>query len=155
AGFLLFAGLGSYVSERLAQNRSHYRIAILSVLVIAFVSIGYLFLLEPLFEQLGHLAMVYKFVISTLLIAPLAFFMGMPFPLAISSLKQQSSNLIPWAWGINGYASVISAGSATLIAIDLGFTAVILIATLLYLSILVAFPGLNNAGREQVLSRAR
>ncbi|MEW8316066.1 MAG: spermidine synthase [Candidatus Thiodiazotropha endolucinida] len=144
AGFLLFAGLGSYVSERLAQNRSHYRIAILSVLVIAFVSIGYLFLLEPLFEQLGHLDMVYKFVISTLLIAPLAFFMGMPFPLAISSLKQHSSNLIPWAWGINGYASVISAGSATLIAIDLGFTVVILVATLLYLSILVAFPALAD-----------
>jgi spermidine synthase len=140
SSFLLFAGLGSFVSERLAQKRSHYRIAVLAVLVIACVSIGYLFLLGPLFEQLGHLAMAYKFVISTLLIAPLAFFMGMPFPLAICALKQQASNLIPWAWGINGYASVISAGLATLIAIDLGFSVVILIATLLYISILVAFP---------------
>jgi hypothetical protein len=84
--------------------------------------------------------MGYKLVISTLLIAPLAFFMGMPFPLALSSLKQQASDLIPWAWGINGYASVISAGLATLIAIDLGFTAVILIAILLYVSVLLAFP---------------
>ncbi|MBT2969688.1 MAG: SAM-dependent methyltransferase [Candidatus Thiodiazotropha sp. (ex Ctena orbiculata)] len=142
AGFLLFAGLGSFVSERLARLRSHYRIAALSVFVIASVSLGYLFLLEPLFAQLGHLAMAYKFVISSLLIAPLAFFMGMPFPLAISSLKQQTTNLIPWAWGINGYASVISAGLATLIAIDFGFTTVILIAILLYLSILPAFPAL-------------
>jgi hypothetical protein len=39
---------------------------------------------------------------------------------------------------------VISAGAATLIAIDLGFTAVILIATLLYLSILAAFPVLDE-----------
>ncbi|MES9947014.1 MAG: spermidine synthase [Candidatus Thiodiazotropha sp.] len=145
AGFLLFAGLGSFVSERLAKNQSHYRIAVLAVLFIALVSIGYLFLLEPLFEQLGHLAMVYKFVISSLLIAPLAFFMGMPFPLAISLMKKQDSNLIPWAWGINGYASVISAGLATLIAIDLGFTAVILIATLLYFSILMAFPSVNRS----------
>ncbi|MEW8049502.1 MAG: hypothetical protein AB2792_20700 [Candidatus Thiodiazotropha sp.] len=144
AGFLLFAGLGSYVSEHLAQNRSHYRIAVLAILAITLVSIGYLFLLEPLFDRLGHLPMAFKFVISSLLIAPLAFFMGMPFPLAISSLKNQASNLIPWAWGINGYASVISAGSATLIAIDLGFTAVIIIAALLYLSILVAFPGLSD-----------
>jgi hypothetical protein len=74
--------------------------------------------------------------------------MGMPFPMAISSLKQHASNLIPWAWGINGYASVISAGLATLIAIDLGFTAVILIATLLYLSILTAFPTLNDEKRN-------
>jgi hypothetical protein len=139
-GFLLFAGMGSFVSERLAQKRSYYRITLLAILVIALVSISYLFLLGPLFEQLGHLAMAYKFVISTLLIAPLAFFMGMPFPLAICALKQQASNLIPWAWGINGYASVISAGLATLIAIDLGFTAVILIATLLYISLLLAFP---------------
>jgi hypothetical protein len=112
------------------------------------MSIGYLFVLGPLFEQLGHLAMAYKFVISTLLIAPLAFFMGMPFPLAISSLKQQAPNLIPWAWGINGYASVISAGLATLIAIDFGFTVVILIASLLYLSILLAFPSLANDIRD-------
>ncbi|MEW8429516.1 MAG: DUF1275 domain-containing protein, partial [gamma proteobacterium symbiont of Ctena orbiculata] len=147
AGFLLFAGLGSFVSERLAQNRSHYRIAVLAVLVIVFVCIGYLFLLAPLFEWLGHLPMAYKFVVSSLLIAPLAFFMGMPFPLAISSLKQQASNLIPWAWGINGYASVISAGLATLIAIDLGFIVVILIASLLYLSILGTFPALNNQAR--------
>ncbi|PVV22632.1 MAG: hypothetical protein B6D78_04745, partial [gamma proteobacterium symbiont of Ctena orbiculata] len=145
AGFLLFAGLGSFVSERLAKNQSHYRIAVLAVLFIALVSIGYLFLLEPLFEQLGHLAMLYKFVISSLLIAPLAFFMGMPFPLAISLMKKQDSTLIPWAWGINGYASVISAGLATLIAIDLGFTAVILIATLLYFSILMAFPSVNRS----------
>jgi spermidine synthase len=140
AGFLLFAGLGSFVSERLAQKRSYFPTAAMSVVVIAILSIGYLFLLEPLFERLGHLAMGYKLVISTLLIAPLAFVMGMPFPLALSSLKQQASDLIPWAWGINGYASVISAGLATLIAIDLGFTAVILIAILLYVSVLLAFP---------------
>ncbi len=140
AGFLLFAGLGSFVSERLAQKRSYYRITVLAVCVIATLSIAYLFLMEPLFEQLGHLGMGYKFAISSLLIAPLAFFMGMPLPMAVCALKKHASNLIPWAWGINGYASVISAGAATLIAIDLGFTAVILIATLLYLSILVTFP---------------
>ncbi|MES9991478.1 MAG: hypothetical protein ABW098_05955 [Candidatus Thiodiazotropha sp.] len=140
AGFLLFAGLGSFVSERLSQRRSQYQIVLFAVVVIILVSIGYLFILEPIFERLGHLPMVYKLLISSLLIAPLAFFMGMPFPLAISSLKHQATQLIPWAWGINGYASVISAGLATLIAINVGFTAVILIATLLYLSILLAFP---------------
>ncbi|MES9969966.1 MAG: hypothetical protein ABW092_08005 [Candidatus Thiodiazotropha sp.] len=144
-GFLLFAGLGSFFSERLTQKFSRYRIAVVAVLVITLVCLGYLFLLEPLFEGLGHLAMLYKFTISTLLIAPLAFFMGMPFPLAISRMRKQESNLIPWAWGINGYASVISAGLATLIAIELGFTAVILIATLLYLSILMAFPSVNRS----------
>lgn len=147
AGFLLFAGLGSFVSDRLAHNRSHYRIAVVAIVAIALVSISYLFLLEPLFDQLGHLAIGFKFIISSLLIAPLAFFMGMPFPLAISSLKQQASNLIPWAWGINGYASVISAGLATLIAIDFGFTTVILLASIIYLSTLAAYPTLEYTGK--------
>ncbi|MEW8508235.1 MAG: hypothetical protein AB2598_16190 [Candidatus Thiodiazotropha sp.] len=150
AGFLLFAGIGSYASERLAENSSHYRITVQAVIVIAIVNIGYLFMLEPLFEQLGHLAMALKLLISSLLIAPLAFFMGMPFPLAISTLKQQASNLIPWAWGINGYASVVSAGMATVIAIELGFTAVILIAVLLYLSILAVFPVLPDERKNNV-----
>jgi spermidine synthase len=140
AAFLLFAGLGSYVSEKLANRYSRFAITRLAIIVIALVGVSYLFLLEPLFNQLGHLAMALKFLIASLLILPLAFCMGMPFPLAISSLKQLSGNQIPWAWGINGYASVISAGMATLIAIDLGFSAVMLIAVALYLSVLMAFP---------------
>jgi len=40
--------------------------------------------------------------------------------------------LIPWAWGINGCASVISAILATLIAMQFGFTVLILLAVILY-----------------------
>jgi spermidine synthase len=144
AAFLLFAGLGSFVSEKLATRYSRFTITRHAITLIALVSVSYLFLLEPIFNQLGHLAMVVKFVIVSLLILPLAFSMGMPFPMAISSLKQLSANQIPWAWGINGYASVISAGMATLIAIDLGFSAVILIAVTLYISALLAFPSTHS-----------
>jgi spermidine synthase len=141
SAFLLFAGLGSFVSEKLANSYSRFAITRLAILLIALVSISYLFLLESLFNQFGHLAMALKFLIASLLILPLAFCMGMPFPLAVASLKQLSGKQIPWAWGINGYASVISAGMATLIAIDLGFSAVMLIAVTLYISVLMAFPG--------------
>jgi hypothetical protein len=39
---------------------------------------------------------------------------------------------VPWAWGINGFASVVSAVLATLLAIEFGFGVVIVIATALY-----------------------
>jgi spermidine synthase len=149
AAFLLFAGLGSFVSEKLASRYSRFAITRLAITLIALVSISYLFLLEPTFNQLGHLTMALKFLIASLLIMPLAFCMGMPFPMAISALKQRSARQIPWAWGINGYASVISAGMATLIAIDFGFSAVMLIAVALYLSVLMAFPaGYQNSRQE-------
>jgi hypothetical protein len=47
-------------------------------------------------------------------------------------VESVDARLIPWAWGINGCASVIAAVLATLLAIHLGFTAVVLAALLLY-----------------------
>ena len=67
-----------------------------------------------------------------MLIAPLAWFMGMPFSLGIARVARVSADLIPWAWGINGCASVIAAILATLLAIHIGFTAVVAIAVGLY-----------------------
>jgi hypothetical protein len=40
--------------------------------------------------------------------------------------------LVPWAWGINRCASVLSAIRAILLAMSLGFNAVVLIAIGLY-----------------------
>ena len=37
-----------------------------------------------------------------------------------------------WAWAINGFASVVGAVLATLLAIHLGFAAVIILAVLIY-----------------------
>jgi len=58
----------------------------------------------------------------------------------MASLSQYRHSLIPWPWGINGCASVISAVLATLLAIHLGFTIVIILAIFLYISIMFVFP---------------
>jgi uncharacterized membrane protein len=81
-----------------------------------------------------------KILITILLIAPLAFFMGMPFPMALAGLAKHANQFVPWAWGINGCASVISAVLATLLAIHFGFTAVILFALILYTAVVFVFP---------------
>jgi hypothetical protein len=54
--------------------------------------------------------------------------MGIPFPFAIKKLGLNRRPLIPWALGINGFASVIAAAGGTLLAISLGFTNVSVIA---------------------------
>ena len=98
----------------------------------------YLFLL-PLFRLLVALPDAPKIAIALLLIAPLAFCMGMPFPLALSRVAASASGLVPWAWGVNGCASVLSAILATLLAMNIGFTWVMLIAIALYLVAAVTF----------------
>ena len=88
--------------------------------------------LTPIFNTLIGLPTVIKVLITIILIAPLAFFMGMPFPLGLSILQDKEHYLIPWAWGINGCASVISAIVATLLALHFGFSLVIFVAVLFY-----------------------
>jgi hypothetical protein len=77
------------------------------------------------------------------LLAPLAFCMGMPFPLALRELDEA---LVPWAWGINGCASVVSAALATLLAVDFGFSVVLWIALALYVLVLAVFPRRSAPG---------
>lgn len=59
--------------------------------------------------------------------------MGMPFPIGLGMLSNRLPAWIPWAWGINGCASVVSAILATLLAIHLGFVFVVVAAILAYL----------------------
>jgi len=70
---------------------------------------------------------------ALLLVAPLAFFMGMPFPVAIEALSRKDAALIPWAWGANGCASVVGAVLAVIIATSYGGSWVITIGLALYL----------------------
>jgi len=127
--FLVFAGLGSAMSGRL-RGRAPVSRPVAGIVVI---SVVYLFLLPPLFNWLMPLHDVSKILISTVLIAPLAFLMGIPFPLGLSRVARHSAALIPWAWGINGCASVLSAIFATILAIHAGFIAVVLLAVVLYM----------------------
>jgi hypothetical protein len=138
--FLVFAGLGSQWSDHLLRRYGRQQLLLISAIGIAGLSLLYLFLLPVLFAGLAALPALVKVVLTIGLIAPLAVLMGMPFPLALSSLADHAEAYIPWAWGINGCASVISASLATLMAIQYGFNVVIIIAVMLYLGILLFFP---------------
>ena len=141
AGFLVFAGLGSAASGRVAERlgRGPGFAVQTAVAVIAAIALLYVWLLPLTFGGLMGLPDAARVCISLALIAPLAFFMGMPFPLGLGRLARQAPGFIPWAWGINGFASVISAALATLLAIEFGFTAVLLAALLLYMAAAVTF----------------
>jgi len=135
-GFLIFAGLGSGYSVRLSGRFkeggfSPVTVAVVGIVVIALV---YLVMLPVLFQWLMPLPDLARILISLLLIAPLAFCMGMPFPLGLGRVAVQMPAFIPWAWGLNGCASVISAILATILAIHFGFVVVVVVALLLYLS---------------------
>jgi spermidine synthase len=138
ASFLFFAGLGSGFSGRWSRNRDRAREGEDSspitrcVAGIAAVAILYLATLPRLFTLAAGWPTPLKVFLSLILLAPLAFLMGMPFPLGLRLLSRSRPDLVPWAWGVNGWASVLSALAATLVALHLGFSAVVLTAVALY-----------------------
>jgi SAM-dependent methyltransferase len=131
--FLLFAGIGSRASGRLAQGPRAMRRPVAAVAgAIAVAAALGLALLPSLFRHSMGLPDAARILVSAALIAPLAFFMGMPFPLGLAWLPPTDARLRAWAWGINGCASVVGAVAATLLAIHVGFTALVLAALVLY-----------------------
>jgi spermidine synthase len=133
AGFLVFAGIGSAFSARLSSS------PVVAVAGIVVISMCYIFLLPALFDRLIGMSDALKVAVSLALIAPLAFCMGMPFPLGLRSIATREAGFIPWAWGINGFASVISAALATLLAIQFGFTVVLILALIFYILSVLLF----------------
>jgi spermidine synthase len=134
AGFLVFAGLGSGCSSRLAEASRARGLPPVSAAVagISALALLYLLLLPPVFERFMGWPDVARIALSLALIAPLAFLMGLPFPLVLGRVARDVPDFVPWAWGLNGFASVVSAALATLLAVEFGFTVVILVALLLY-----------------------
>lgn len=143
-GFLFFAGFGSRYSKNLHawMHQSGLPSIVLIVVIIISIALLYLMVLPHLFASLAGLSDAAKIAITLVLIAPLAFFMGMPFPLGLGAIAEEAGDYIPWAWGLNGYASVISASLATLLAIELGFSVVLIMALGLYLA--AALLGVRN-----------
>ncbi len=139
AGFLVFAGLGAGASEHLARFLSRncrirrptaaIQVAVLGLGVVALL---YLIAAPLVFAACAGLPTAGRAIVSLGLIAPLAFFMGMPFPLGLTLVERADRALVPWAWGVNGCASVTSAILAVLLAMQFGYTAVLVIALVLY-----------------------
>jgi hypothetical protein len=120
---LISAGVGSYWSGR---NVGTDRAALQRIIAGAVGGILVLSLLvELVFPQLLVGAPFIVCVGLTIaVLAPVAFLMGMPFPLGLRLLDRvgpQWAELIPWVWGINGATSVLGSILAITIAINLGF----------------------------------
>ena len=63
----------------------------------------------------------------------------MPFPLGLVALGQRYPQGIPWAWGMNGFFTVLGGFLSLVSAFFLGFRLTVLIALLIYLVALFAY----------------
>jgi len=136
SGFLVFSGLGALSAGVLVKIfpdniKSEFiiRFAVTGIIVVGLIE---LIIFDLAFGSLIGMTRPARIVMALLMICPLAFFMGMPFPTALKQIALYRNALVPWAWGINGFASVIAAVLGTVLAISFGFTILSLLALVLY-----------------------
>jgi hypothetical protein len=130
---LLFSsGIGSLLSKKiLGQNPKK------NVIYPLWFAAGFILLfnsLSPLlFKIFPGSGLLPKMFFSCVLIFPLGFMMGFPFPTGIRLLEQSERRIIPWAWATNAFSTVINAIAALTIAFWVGYNGVLLLAAIGYM----------------------
>ena len=150
AGLLFFSGWGSaWAGRQLSKGSSPRRLACRAALVVAFTGAVYAFGLRALLTPLLSWPLPARMVLAFSVMLPLVA-MGMPFPLGLCQLGLRHSQLLPWAWAINGCASVLGGPLATVLALGAGLPAVLLAASGCYaLAALVASVAFGNWMAQQ------
>jgi hypothetical protein len=123
---LLFSALGSRCSGRFSIQGA------IGFLVILLLAASWL--LPGVFKLTLGLPLIVRVGVTMLVIAPVGFLMGIPFPGGILLMlgEHQQPSQIPWIWAVNGAASVVSSVLAALLALSFGFDWVLRIGAVCY-----------------------
>jgi len=101
----------------------------------------------------------YRLLVSALLLVPLGFVMGMPFPTGLRALTAAPSfdvesgnagmnkdNAVEWAWAMNAAASVLGSVLAMVVAIQFGLNVTLACGVAAYMLALLLLPALRPQG---------
>lgn len=131
SSMLIFSGIGAKYSEKFTKENKTRLYSVFLIIAIYTMFIG---LVSPLmFEAFVSLSLIFRIIITIILLAPLAFFMGMPFPTGISMLKNDDSRMVGISWAVNGFFSVIGTVITMILAMMFGFKVIFFISGVFYL----------------------
>jgi hypothetical protein len=138
---LFSAGIGSAASAHLGiEPTRRWAVPFIAILLIGLA-------LVTLYPKLAELALALplagRILVSGLMMFPLGFFLGMPFPLGILSIARQPRGAIAWAWGMNGLFTVVGGFLSVVVSTLLGFNFAILLALAIYAIAFAVFPRLR------------
>ena len=136
---LVSSGTGSLVSAKFYKNKLRNLYIIFGIIALLTLLIG---ILNPyIFSSLVRLDLHWRIIISAMIIFPLGFFMGMPFPLGMSLILPGEKRFVSFAWGVNGFFSVIGTVSAIILAMSFGFRIVFIVAAIIYIIAMILIIG--------------
>jgi spermidine synthase len=139
---LLSSGAGSLASHKWV---AHPKRTWIPLVFIAGILVLYVFILPGLLNTLVGLSFDAKLLISAVLLVPLGFAMGMPFPTGLRALAsvpvpefpaagEFQENAVEWAWAMNAGSSVLGSVLAMVIAIQFGLNVALACGAAAYLA---------------------
>jgi len=132
---LLSSGIGSFCSRRLV-GRSDAKLSIALAAVAGLVT-ALAAIVSPLLAEGVGWPLPVKIAITVMLIAPVGFLMGMPFPTGLTRLEEHQQTSVRWAWSLNAASSVMGSAGAVVCSIYFGLIQTLLIGGALYVVALV------------------
>ena len=140
---LVSSGGGSFFSRRIV-GLSNLRLGV--VMAAVAVSVALLALVAgPVTEAGVGWPGWLKVLLTVLMIAPPAFFMGMPLPTGLRLLELRHKPSVKWAWALNSASSVLGSVSAIFLAIYEGLHRTLLVGGGFYLVALLILVLLQRA----------
>src|ERR1700722_5840418 len=144
---MLSSGAGSLASRFWLPRAEMGWLPLLLVIV---TLVAYVFFLPSRLALLVGWPIELKMLVSGILLIPLGFVMGMPFPTGLRVLAPAPTaefpaspdNAVEWAWAMNAAASVLGSVMAMAIAIQFGLTATLACGAGAYLLALGLMPAL-------------
>lgn len=128
---LLGGGAGAWFSQRFDGERLR-RYAMLSALGVALVSVLGMFVVQSASAALLPLPIVLRCVIAAVLLLPLGFLLGAPFPSGLRLFSKGREHKIPLIWGLNGVSSVVGSLLAAMGAKNFGFSVMLGVGAAIY-----------------------
>lgn len=127
---LIFTGLGSMLSEGWIE-RGAPRPWLVPLAIAAYVVL-WMLLGPKLVDAFIASGTAVRMTVAGLAVAPIAFALGIPFSYGISKIRKTHPALVPWAWAVNGSATVVGSIGTVILSMNLGFNAVLVSAVVIY-----------------------
>lgn len=138
---LLASGVGSLFSQRFGVG-GMARAITFSAFGVAFYSLVLAVVSPVLIPSILPFSLASRVLVTVLLLFPLGFLMGIPFPSALRIAGVVDAKSIPLLWAANALMSTLGAVVATVLGILVGFHMALLVAAALYFLVAVACQGM-------------
>ena len=130
SSLLGFAGLGSMLAGKIKRISGATMFGLL-VFILSAIALQVLGFQKILPTMLGE-SFPLRIVISVAILLPLGLALGTAFPSGIRALSTNCPALVPWAWAVNGFSSVIASILCIVISQEIGFTKVLYLSAVIY-----------------------